>query len=48
VQQGEQALLDKIVYFFYITNRRDLKKVSAAARLSRKAGGLKMDQVFWG
>jgi hypothetical protein len=22
--------------------------VSAAARLSRKAGGLKMDQVFWG
>lgn len=26
VQQGEQALLDKIVYFFYITNRRDLKK----------------------
>ncbi len=25
VMKGETALLDKIVYFFYITNRRDLK-----------------------
>jgi hypothetical protein len=26
VQKGEKELFDKIVYFFYITNRRDLKK----------------------
>ena len=30
VQKGEQALLDEIRYFFYITNRKDRRKRSWA------------------